>query len=134
MSDARVEEVYEDRVRAGEFLRQAETFLADADTPALSAPSRAVLLHSVTVCACDAILQAVGLRVTPGDRSHLLRIEAALNEVEVDTEELFERLDASRERRIEASYEAGFVAQASVSDAREAAAELVGLARPFVEG
>lgn len=117
---------------AGEFFAQAEMFLADADTTSLRPPSRAVLLHNATVCACDAILQAVGLRVTPGDRSHVLRLEAALDQIKGDTEELLERLDASRARRNEASYAAGFIAQASVGDAREATAELIELARAFV--
>lgn len=70
----------------------------------------------------------------PGDRSHVLRLETALDQVDDDTEELFERLDASRERRNEASYAAGFVAQASVSDAREATEEVVVLSRAFVAG
>jgi hypothetical protein len=88
MTDARVEKVYEDRVGAGEFLAQAELLLADADTATLSAASKAILLHNATVCACDAILQAVGLRVTPGDRSHILRLETALDQADDDTEEL----------------------------------------------
>jgi hypothetical protein len=77
-------------------------------------------------------LQAVGLRVSAGDGSHVLRLETALAQVDDDTEELLERLDASRERRNEASYAAGFVPQASVEDAREATAECIELARPFV--
>lgn len=132
MTAARVEGVYADHVGAREFFEQAEIFMADADTNALSAVSVAVLLHNATVCACDAILQAVGLRVSPGDGSHVLRLETALDQLDGDTEELLERLDASRERRNEASYAAGFVAQASVSDAREATAELIELARWFV--
>jgi hypothetical protein len=55
-----------------------------------------VLLHNA---ASDAILQAVGRRVTSGDRSHILRLETALAKLDADTEELLERLDASRERR-----------------------------------
>jgi uncharacterized protein Yka (UPF0111/DUF47 family) len=70
--------------------------------------------------------------VTPGDRSHILRLETALDQAADDTEELLERLDASRERRNEASYAAGFVAHASVTDAREATAEIIELARTFV--
>lgn len=66
------------------------------------------------------------------DRSHVLRLETALNEVDGDTEEPFERLDASRARRHEASYAAGFIAQASVADARDATAELVEVARAFI--
>ena len=124
-----MEQVYEDRVRAREFLDQADRFLLDADCATLSVESRSVLLHNATVCACDAILQAVGSRVTPGDRAHVLRLETALDQLDGDTEELFESLDASRERRNEASYAAAFVAQASVADAREATAELLERAR-----
>ena len=132
MTDARVDKVYADRVRAGEFLAQAETFLHDSTVSGLSAESQAVLLHNSAISACDALLQAVGLRVTPGDRSHALRLETALAHVPGDTEELLERLDASRMRRNEASYAADLVAEASVDEAREATLELVTLVRRFV--
>jgi hypothetical protein len=49
-----------------------------------------------------------------------------------DTDELLERLDASRARRNEASYGALFVAEPSLSDAREATAELIELGHAFV--
>lgn len=132
MSDARVERVHADRVGAREFLVQADGFVTDADRHGLSAPSRAVLLHSAAVCACDAILQAAGLRVSAGDRSHVLRLETALAEVDGDTEDLLERLDASRARRNEASYAAGFVPEASLAEAREALRELLEAARTIV--
>ena len=134
MTDARVEKVYADRVSAREFLAQAERFLNDGGTTTLSAESQAVLLHHATVCACDAILQAAGLRVTSGDRAHFIRLEAACDELPGDTQELFESLDASRERRNEASYSAGVVAQASLVDAREAATELLEMAHRFLSG
>lgn len=132
MTEARVEKVYEDRMGARVFLAQSETFLSDADAQDLSAPSRTVLLHNAAVSACDAILQAAGQRVTPGDGAHILRLETALDHLDGDTEELLERLDASRVRRNEASYAAEFVAEASVVDAHEATSELVELARGFV--
>jgi len=132
VTDARVEKVHADRVSARVFVEQAAQFLQDAGLHGLSAPSRAVLLHNAAISACDAILQAVGLRVTPGDRSHALRLETALPKLNADSEELFERLDALRERRNEASYAAGWIAQASVMDAQEATTELVELARDFV--
>lgn len=132
MTDARVEEVYTDRVRAHEFLAQAELFLADADADKLSSEGRNVLLHTATGCACDAILQGVGLRVTSGESAHILRIETALSQLGGDTEELLESLDASRERRNEASYSAGPVAETSVADAREATEELIELTREFI--
>jgi hypothetical protein len=132
MTEARVEEVFSDRVTAREFLAQAEIFLSDAAEAKLGFASRVVLLHNAAIAACDAILQVVGLRVTSGDGSHVLRLETALEQIEADTEELLERLDASRERRSEASYAAAFVAEASVDDAREATTELVELARGFV--
>jgi hypothetical protein len=133
VSDARVENVPTDRLRAREFFAQAQRFFDDADIPELNNESRAVLLHSATLAACDAILQAVGLRVTSGDGAHILRIQTALAQIEQDTEELLESLDASRERRNEASYAALYVPVASVADAREATAELIELARGSVD-
>lgn len=84
------------------------------------------------ISGCDAILQASGLRMTSGEGYHVLRLEAGLAEIDQDTDDLLERLDASRSRRSEASYAAGFVAQASVDEAREATAELIELARALV--
>ena len=132
MTESRVEQVHADHMGARVFLAQSEAFFEDADLSGLGSESRSVLLHNAALAACDAILQAAGQRVTPGDRSHILRLEAALGHLDGDTEELLERLDASRERRNEASYAAGFVPQASIDDAREAVAELVELARRFV--
>jgi hypothetical protein len=68
----------------------------------------------------------------PGDKSRVLRLESALDQLPGDNEELLERLDASRERRNEASYSAGFVPQASVIDAREAVTELIALAESLL--
>lgn len=127
-----MERVFEDSVTAREFLRHAEGFFADAEATGLNAPSRAVLLHQAAVSACDAILQSAGLRVTSGDGSHVLRIEVALEQIEGNTEELLERLDASRVRRNEASHQPGFAAEASVAEARDATGELMELARGLV--
>jgi hypothetical protein len=132
MTEARLEQVHADRIGARVFLAQSEAFFEDADLSGLGSEFRSVLLHNAAVAACDAILQAAGQRVTPGDRSHILRLEVALSHLDGDTEELLERLDASRERRNEASYAAAFVPQASIDDAREAVSELVELARQFV--
>jgi hypothetical protein len=133
MTAARVEKVYEDRIGARVFLAQADTFLGDADATGLSAPSRSILLHGAAVSACDAILQAAGQRVTAGDGAHVLRLETALEHLDGDTEDLLERLDASRARRNEASYAAEFIAQASIDEAREATTELIELARGFLD-
>jgi hypothetical protein len=132
LTDARVEETYPDRHGARVFLDQAETFLRDARNTGLSPESQIVLLHDASICACDAILHALGKRVTPGDGSHELRLKAAVPHLGDDTEELLEALDASRVRRNEASYTAGFVADASLVEAHEATTELLERARAFL--
>jgi hypothetical protein len=131
VSAARVEKVYADRLGARVYLEQAERFQSDADSD-LSAESRSVLLHNAAISASNAILQAAGLRVTSGEGSHLLRLETALEQLHQDTEDLLERLDASRSRRNEASYAAMLVAEASVEEAREGTAELIEAARDFL--
>jgi hypothetical protein len=123
MTEARVEEVPADRVTAREFLAQGRVFLDDAVAP-LSNESRQVLLHQAAICACDAILLAAGLRVSAGDRAHVLRLQRALDELPGPTDDLFEALDAARVIRVDASYRATPVASASVDDAAEAAHEL----------
>jgi hypothetical protein len=131
MSEARVQEVHADKSGARIYLDQAEAFQVDADQK-LSAESRSVLLHNAAVSAADAILQAAGLRVTLGDGAHQLRLETALAQLAHDTDELLDRLEASRSRRNEASYAAMLIPQASVDEAREATAELIVLARGYV--
>jgi hypothetical protein len=132
VTDARLQQVHADILTAREFVEHATRFLSDARIDGLGAASRAILLHNAATAACDGILQASGLRVTPGDRSHALRLEEALQRLEGDTEDLLERLDVARVRRNEASYAAGFIAQASLRDADEATTELVDRARGFV--
>jgi len=131
MSKARVEKVHADRIGARMHLEQAEKFQNDADSD-LSAESRSVLLHNAAISASNAILQARGLRVSTGEGAHLLRLETALEQLSRDTEDLLERLDASRSRRNEASYAAMLVAEASVEEAREGTAELIEAARDFL--
>jgi hypothetical protein len=116
----------------GANLAQAEKFQSDADATDLSTESRSVLLHNAAISASNAILQAAGLRVTTGEGAHRLRLETALAQVHRHTDDLLERLDASRSRRNEASYAAMLIAQASVDEARDATAELIELARNFV--
>jgi hypothetical protein len=128
---ARAEKVHPDRLGARTHLDQAEKFQTDADAD-LSTESRSVLLHNAAIAASNAILQATGLRVTSGDGAHLLRLETALEQLHHDTEDLLERLDASRSRRNEASYAAMLVAEASVDEAREATVELIELTRDFL--
>lgn len=132
MADEQLVDEYPDRVTAREFLDQADEFMADATRKDLGSASRSVLFHNAAICACDAVLQAAGKRVVGGDNAHVRRIRAALDRLPGDTADLFDRLDASRERRNEASYRAGFVPQASLDDAAEATAELIALARAFV--
>jgi hypothetical protein len=131
MSEARVEKAYANRRDATTYLEQAKTFQADADAD-LSGESRSVLLHNAVISAADAILQAVGLRVSGGEGAHQLRIETALAQLPDETDELLDRLEASRSRRNEASYAAMLVPQASLDEAREATAELIALATGFV--
>ncbi|HEX7245207.1 MAG TPA: hypothetical protein VF245_06530 [Solirubrobacterales bacterium] len=128
MTDARVEQVPADRVSAREYLAQGKLFFDDAVQGGLSTESRQVLLHQATICACDAILLAAGLRVSVGERGHVLRLETALNQLPEDTSDLFEALDASRAMRVEASYRALPVPAASADDAEEATRELYVLA------
>jgi hypothetical protein len=106
VTSSRVEQVPADKIRAREFFDQLELFLADAQLHGLASESRVTLLHNAAMCACDAILQSVGVRVTSGDGAHVLRPETALDQLDQDTEELLESLDASRARRNEASYAA----------------------------
>jgi hypothetical protein len=131
MTEARLEQVHANRIDARTYLEQAKTFQDDADA-GLSSESRSVLLHNAVISAADAVLQAAGLRVSGGDGAHQLRIETALAQLPDETDDLLDRLDASRSRRNEASYAAMLVPEASIEEAREATAELIALATEFV--
>jgi hypothetical protein len=133
MTEARVEQVPADAVTAREFLAQGRVFLDDALTD-VSNESRQILLHQAAICACDAILLAKGLRVSNGDRAHLLRLERALGQLPGPTDELLEALDAARARRVEASYHAQPLASASVEDAAEATRELYARTEELLHG
>jgi hypothetical protein len=87
MTEARIERVPADPITARQFLAQGRVFLDDALTD-LSNESRQVLLHQAAICACDAILLAKGLRVSAGDRAHMLRFERAMGELPGATSEL----------------------------------------------
>lgn len=132
MTDARMKRTYEDRETARDFLDQASSFRADADLPGLSAESQSVLLHNAAMCACDAILQFCGLRVAPGDSGHVVRLKNALEQLDGDTEDLYDSLDVSRFWRNEASYAAAWVPEPILADAREATIELLERARALI--
>ena len=132
MTGARLDTGHEDRVTAREFVDQARMFLGDAASDGLSNESRSVLLHQAAVSACDAILQAAGLRVTSGDGAHALRLDEAIDLLAGENDELLERLHSSRSRRNEASYALGLVADVSLEEAREATTELIERAADFV--
>lgn len=134
MNEARVEKVHADRLGARTHLDQAEKFQGDADAGSE---------RRVAVGAADPPPRGSGwmpreprcaTRVTSGDGAHMLRFETALAQLDQDSEDLLERLDASRSRRNEASYAAMLVAEACVEEAREATAELIELARDYLRG
>jgi hypothetical protein len=128
VTEARVERITPDRVTAREFLEQGKVFLSDGVKHGISNEGRVLLLHQAAICACDAILLAVGLRVSVGDRAHVLRLQTALEQLPGDTTELLEALDVSRAIRVEASYRRFVVPEATAGDAEEATRELYGLA------
>lgn len=132
MTEARLRNVPADRMGAREFIVQARIFLKDAGIGEISNEGRQLLLHQVAICVCDAILLAGGLQVTVGDGAHALRLEQALEVLPDDVDELLDVLDASRARRVEASYRAGPVPAASVHEAAEATLELLERAERFV--
>ena len=132
MTAARLRKVPADRMGAREFLDQARVFMSDAGLRGVSNEGRQLLLHQTAICACDAVLLVSGLQVAGGDGAHVLRLEQALAELPGDADELLDSLDASRARRVEASYRAGPVPEASVEEAAEATLDLLERATTFV--
>ncbi len=132
MTEARVRRVPADRIGAREFLEQGRIFMSDAGIREISNEGRQLLLHQTAICACDAVLLASGLQVAGGDGAHMMRLEHALAELPEDVDELLDTLDASRARRVEASYRAGPVPEASVEEAAEATLDLLERATRFV--
>jgi len=63
VSEARLESVYTDRIRAQEFLVHAEELLEDAQVEGLRTAARSIVLHAAVVAACDALLQDLVARV-----------------------------------------------------------------------
>jgi hypothetical protein len=133
MTDARVEHVPVDTLRARGFLAQAKQFLADGGGSTISSPSRQVLLHNAAIAACDALLMVHGRRVTPGDGGHWLRLKEAQDLLQDDHGDLFDRLDESRMARNDVSYRAEFVLDEEVDAARRAVEELLEIAQSYVQ-
>lgn len=106
MSRAQVEQVTPDLERGRQFLAQARLFLRDADTSTLGAASSFFLYYQAALAGLDALLASRGHRVTSGEESHRVRIEAAAALAGAGHEELFERLDVWRADRHAVSYAA----------------------------
>lgn len=130
MTEARIEAVPADPREARVFLARGKDFLRDGRAGDNTAASRQVLLHSAAVCACDAVLLAAGLRVTAGDRSHVIRLDKATELLDAD--DLLDRLDDARLRRNESSYGAAMPAAEDVAEAIEVTQELLDRASAFV--
>lgn len=130
---AQVEYAGEDIWAAREFLEQARRFLADGRIEALHDEGRQVLLHSAAIAACDAILAIKGLEVTGSEGGHVLRLTEAHRQLGGLHRDLFERLNDSRDRRIQASYRAAAVDANGVDESVQAVTELVMLAAELIE-
>ena len=125
MTKAEVEPVEPDDARAYDFLGQATRFLADAEG-ASHLESAVVLYWNACISAMDAVLAAEGSRISSGEDSHAVRIEAAFDILGGGFGDLRERLDEWRRERHGVSYRAITPAAADVAamqtDARDIAA------------
>jgi hypothetical protein len=131
VTEARLESVPVDPAEARVFVAQAKVFLRDGQSGAVADPSRQVLLHNAAIAASDGILLAAGWRVTPGDGSHVLRLEKAV-ELLGGGADLADRLDDARLARNDASYGASIPSVDDVEAAVDVTEELVTLADAYV--
>jgi len=133
MPQAEIDHVGVDVDGASAFARRAELFLENARFEALDPEARQVLLHDAVLAGCDAVLAINGLRVLGSDGGHQLRRERAEALLDVDRDDLFERLDDARDLRNAASYRAAPVPLPAVKDGISAAAEFLRLMRDHVD-
>ena len=132
MTRAAVEQVDVDLGRAGDFLRQARAFLADAERSETHLESAVVLYWSACISAMDAILAGAGLRVGSGTDSHMVRIETSLGVLGPSFDDLRGRLDEWRRERHDVSYVAITPSAADVAAMQADTHELVDLAATYV--
>jgi len=99
----------------------------------MTTSSQQIPLWQACISAMDALLLAVGRRVTGGDGAHMRRLEEIQQHLDGEELDLFERLDTHRELRHEASYHVGMVSRQDARTTREDAEQLIRRARAFVE-
>lgn len=130
---AEIDHVGVDVDGASAFAKRAELFLDNARLEALAPEARPILLHDAVLAGCDAVLAINGLRVVGSDGGHTLRRQKAEALLDVDRDDLYERLDDARDLQNAASYRAAPVPLPDADDGISAAAEFLHLVRDHVE-
>jgi hypothetical protein len=129
---AAVEPVEPDDARAGDFLAQAQRFLAGAEA-APNLESAVVLYWNACISAMDAVLAAGGFRIGSGEDAHAVRIDAAFHALGGGFGDLRERLDEWRRERHSVSYRAITPAAAEVAAIQTDVRDIVAAAEDHLD-
>lgn len=133
MVDARIQTVEVDIVAARRHVATAERMLTDAEVDGLSAEARYTLLYDAARNGVTAALRAAGVRVTAGNRSHVVTFEAARGVFGVAERPTLDRIDEVRRIRHQIEYDTREISSIEVEEIRPAAHAIVRAAAQLVE-
>jgi hypothetical protein len=118
---------------AHRLLEQAERHLASAAISGVDADSRFGMLDDAARKAADATMRAAGRRVTQGAGHHIVFFAEAKRLLPGAQSPLITRVEGARAIRNGMEYQGREVTDTEVQDLAEAAAQLVGAAREYVD-
>lgn len=133
MIDATVKQGDADFNEATRRLTAAMKHAKSAERCGDDAESAYILLYSAVHKALTATLISVGLRIEPGERGHVVLIDAAKDVLGKEHVELLNGLHRARRKRNDIAYETASVSQGEFEGVKKQAHETLGVAGRFVQ-
>lgn len=132
MIDATVQEVGVDLNEANKGLNQAVNHLRSAER-CVDNESAFILLYTAVHKALTAVLLSVGLRVTEGERSHVMLLREAKKHLGREHAELLSRVDRARRKRHDVAYETEEITESVLKGLQNDAKKTLDAALRFVQ-
>jgi hypothetical protein len=130
--DAAVQEVGVDLNEARKGLNQAMNHLRSAER-CVDNESAFILLYTAAHKALTAVLLSVGLRVTEGERSHVMLLREAKKHLGSEHAELLSRVDRARRKRHDVAYETEEIAEGELKGMQSDVKKTLDAALRFVK-
>lgn len=131
MADATIESAPSDFAEAKRRLSQAVNHTKSADNSEDN-ESAFILLYAAVHKSLSAVLLAAGLRVSSGERAHVMLIREARNHLPSDHAQLLSRIDRARRKRNNVAYETETIASSELEAMKRDARKTLEEALKFV--